>query len=193
LHVLDLDTGHDRLLDRYRSHWQDLAWSPSARKLAYVEDASVHVMEVAHPERDTAVQANATSPSWSPGGRFIVYDRCGGGLASGIDVARTDGSHVRHLTRVGCSPAWSPDGSRIAYRVWCGIKVVTPTGRDLTPPSAWRCQHVGVAGAPTWSPDGRLIAIGGDGVFVMRRNGSGLTKIWDQPAQRPAWRPVARR
>jgi hypothetical protein len=193
LHLLDLDTGHDRLLIQTWAHWQDLAWSPNGRKLAYVADASVYALEVAHPARVTAVRKNATSPSWSPGGRLIAYDRCAGGRASGIDVARADGSQVRHLTRVGCSAAWSPDGSRIAYRVWCGIKVVTPTGRDLTPPSVWRCQHVGVAGAPTWSPDGRLIAIGGDGVFVMRRNGSGLTKIWDQPAQRPAWRPVARR
>jgi len=193
LHLLDLETSRDRLLAGDWANWQDLAWSPDGTKLAYVAGASAYVMQVAKPERITPIRANATSPTWSPDGRLIAYDRCVGGQTSGIDVARSDGSHARQLTRVGCSPAWSYDGTRIAYTVWCGIKLVTPTGTQLTPPGAWRCRHVGVAGPLVWSPDSRRIAIAGrDGVYVMNRDGSGLRRIWDQPAERPAWRPVRR-
>ena len=192
LHLLDLKTNRDRLLSPDWTNWQDLSWSPDGTKLAYVAGASAYVMRVAKPEPTTPIRANATSPTWSPSGQLIAYDRCVG-QASGIDVARSDGSHVRRLTRLGCSPAWSHDGTRIAYTTGCGIKLVSPTGTQLTPPGAWRCQHVGVAGPPTWSPDSRRIAIAGhDGVYVMNRDGSGLSRIWDRPAERPSWRPVPR-
>lgn len=194
LHLLDLRTNRDRLLDHTWMNWQDLAWSPNAKQLAYVADATVHALQLAHPQRDAVVRQNATSPTWSPDGRLMAFDGCVGGRTSGISIGRANGSYVRRVTRTGCSPAWSPDGSRIAYTVWCGIRVIAPTGRDLTAPSAWLCRHIGVSGPPVWSPDGRKIAVGGsDGVYLMNRDGSGLTKIWSEPAERPSWRPVPRR
>jgi hypothetical protein len=45
-----------------------------------------------------------------------------------------------------------------------------------------------------WSPDSRKLALSGsDGVYLMNRDGSGLTRIWTEPAERPSWRPVPRR
>jgi len=196
LHLLDVRTNHDRLLDHTWAAWRDLAWSLDGRRLAYVENNAVYVMEVAHPKWGASepLRKDAGSPTWSPVGPLIAFDRCAGERATGVDVARTDGSHVQHLTQVGCSPAWSPDGSRIAYTVKCGIRVITPTGKDLTSPTAWRCRHIGVAGPPVWSPDGRKIAIGApDGVYLMNRNGGGLTRIWASTALRPSWRPVLSR
>jgi hypothetical protein len=68
---------------------------------------------------------------------------------------------------------------------------MTPTGSDVTPNSVWKCSHIGVPGYPTWSPDGRWLAIGGaEAVFVLRPDGSGLTKIWNRGTLRPSWRAV---
>jgi Tol biopolymer transport system component len=192
LHLFDLARKRDwRAIPAPLTNWQDLAWSPDGKRLAYVAGASIFVLQVAHSNRVTEVRANATSPSWSPDGKLIAFDRFDGKNPVGVSVSRADGTHVRRLTRFGAEPAWSPDGTRIAYTVSCGIRLMTPTGLDVTPHSVWKCSHIGVPGYPTWSPDGRRLAIGGaNGAFVLYPDGSGLKRIWDRAALRPSWRPV---
>lgn len=193
LHLFDLVRNKDRRLSPGWANWQDLTWSRDGTKLTYVTDANIEVVRMAQPQRPKEFKANATSPSWSPNGRLIAYDRFNGRESRGIYVSRLDGSHVRRLSKSGNSPAWSPDGSLIAFSVRCGIRLMTPTGKDVTPVSAWNCVHIGMPGTPVWSPDGRKLAFSGtDGVYVMSSNGSGLTKIWDGSAMEPAWRPIPR-
>jgi Tol biopolymer transport system component len=187
LHLFLPARNRDRLLLAGAGGWSDLAWSPDGRKLAF-SDGRVLVMPLARPQK-VQVIATGSSPSWSPNGRLIAYDR----VNRGIYVSRVDGTHVRRLTGSGSSPAWSPDGRLIAYRTNCGIRLMTPAGKDATPVSASRCAHIGLPGYATWSPDGRKLAFtANDGVYVMNRDGSGPTRIWGDTALRPAWRPVVR-
>ena len=193
LHLFDLARNKDRRLIRGAWwDWQDLAWSPNGKKLAYVVGAAIHIINLERPKEITALRAHSASPSWSPNGKLIAYDRFYG--KGGIFVSRPDGSHSRRLSKFGAAPAWSPSGNLIAYEVReCGIRLMTQTGKDVTANAVWKCAHIGVPGAPVWSPDGRRIAIAGaKGVFVMNANGSGLTRIWARPALRPSWRPVPR-
>jgi dipeptidyl aminopeptidase/acylaminoacyl peptidase len=194
LHLFDAARNKDRRIDAGNGNWQGLAWSPDGTRLAYVNAASVYVLRLAHPaRRPVLVRGAATSPSWSPNGRLIAYDRCTGGRTSGIEVARPDGSQLRHIRRFGCAPAWSPDGSRIAYLTRCGIRLRTTAGQDITPGSVWRCTHIGAGGSPVWSPDGRKIAASGaGGVYVMNADGSGLRMVWEGPSGIPSWRPLRR-
>ena len=95
---------------------------------------------------------------------------------------RLDGSPRRLLAVAGSAPAWSPDGSTIAYRASCGIKLITPGGRDVTPARAGTCHAIGVAGDPAWSPDGKKIAILGGraftpGTFIMDAHGRRVTLL----------------
>lgn len=195
LHLFDLVRNKDRRLSPTWDNWQDLTWSRDGTKLAYVANTKIEVMWIAHPQRPVVIKANATSPSWSPNGKLIAYDRyhvsAVGEASWGIYVSRSDGSRARRLSRWGRAPVWSPDGRLIAYSAGCGIRLMTPTGRDVTPISAWNCLHIGRPGTATWSPDGRKLAFAGtDGVYTMNRDGSGLKKVWDGHAMRPAWRPL---
>lgn len=56
-------------------------------------------------------------------------------------------------------PAWSPDGSRIAFVGDGGLFVANSQGGDITELSD--CRSVVCTGPPTWSPDGSRIAFGG--------------------------------
>ncbi|HET6986964.1 MAG TPA: hypothetical protein VFI00_10120, partial [Kribbella sp.] len=70
-----------------------------------------------------------------------------------IATVWTDGSHKRVLTRRGAAydPAWSPDGSQLAYSTYRGIALMTATGagQHLVVPDG---QH------PAWAPDGHRLS-----------------------------------
>ena len=99
----------------------------------------------------------------------------------------------------GSNPAWSPDGTRIAFDdrvcdpncqsdVWIMNADGTGRTRVTTEPSP--------DGDPTWSPDGSRIAFGsnlngGFDIWMVNLDGTGRTKITDDVVTDydPAWSP----
>jgi TolB protein len=70
-------------------------------------------------------------------------------------VANVDGSGRRTVSKEdGASPAWSPDGRRIAYSRFGDIYVVNVDGSG----ERLLVELDGFDDSPTWSPDGRRIA-----------------------------------
>ena len=117
---------------------------------------------------------------------------------SAIYSEKLDGSDRRLVAKNALAPAWSPDGTRIAYESSCGLRLVTPAGQDVTPASARRCQAIGPVGLPNWSPDGTKIAIEtAKGIYVVNADGTQLQLVsqWtssvfvDEGLERPSWRP----
>ena len=182
----------------------DLAWSPDGSSLAYrCNDGTPHinVLRLDGSSFRTIATGAAFWPSWSPTSTRIAYSTSLKRKAGGaIYTIALDGSRRRLLARDGAAPAWSPNGKVIAYQTSCGIRLVTPTGRDVTP--GHTACGIGLSGPPVWSPDGTKIAFEtSHGNFVMNENGSHLRLVvmqtsvahYGQQPGRAAWRPLPRR
>ena len=105
--------------------------------------------------------------------------------------------------RIDGYPAWSPDGSTIAY-YHAGITEVEPNGtaqtdRDLEgiwfidPDGSHPRLFLNGASQPAWSPDGGMLAFSGSSsrqIFTVRMDGTGLRRLTDRGCNlAPAWSP----
>jgi TolB protein len=117
-----------------------------------------------------------------------------------IFTMNADGTRVKQLTTnavADFSPAWSPNGKRLAFtRVIDGafeVFTMAADGRDQTNRSANPANDT----EPAWSPDGKRLAFrtdrdGNDEIYVMDADGGGQTNL-KQRRERPEARLVARR
>ena len=108
-----------------------------------------------------------------------------------IAVIRTDGLEPQSITP-GLAPAWSPDGTRLAYECAEEICVINADGTGLAQLT------VNPAGnhRPTWAPDGSKIAFaathaGVVELYAMAANGSGVVRLTQGVGfvGSPAWSP----
>jgi Tol biopolymer transport system component len=212
------------------------AWSPDGTLIAYTSsgeaveedqrDLEIYVIRADGTERRRLTDDRVldTAPAWSPDGKRIAFAHVpaeGTEAADGtIVVMDADGRGRLELTRhretpdvvFDSDPAWSPDGSLIAFsratftpegQVHIGIYTIDPTG-------AGERLLIEDAGEPAWSPDGSAIAYtsvrdrfgetcfhecstSGE-IYVAQRDGTNPRRLTTSRAddRSPAWAPNGR-
>jgi TolB protein len=94
------------------------------------------------------------------------------------------------------SPAWSPDGGRLAYVSFEGGKAAVVTQDVGTGRRRVVAGYKGTNSAPAWSPDGRQMVVtlsrdGGSQLYAMSAEGEGLRRLTQSGAidTEAAWAP----
>lgn len=203
-----------RIVRRFGSLGADPAWSPDGSRIAYAAGAPASRIVVASRSGRTLTSIStgrnvASGPTWSPNSRRLAYaeqldiDRSSQPGSNRVFVVNADGSDRRLLVASAAEPAWSPDGSRIAYIAYASpladagqVAVIGIDGAGARRVTSGVVPEAG----PAWSPNARVIAFarrtGSSSVVVaIRPDGTGertLIPARSGGASDPAWRrPIA--
>jgi Tol biopolymer transport system component len=190
------------------------AWSPDGSRIAFAahdgDGQRLFVMNADGSDVRPITDADGywvTGGAWSPDGTRIgftgsLFDDKGELASSDIFTVRPDGSDLVNVTQTPAAkddevgPTWSPDGSRIAFNKTSGRGTVLIV-RNLADGTERTITEGHVDDGPTWSPDGSLIAFnrspldgGGFDVWLVRPDGSALTRLTRDGGFSPAWQPL---
>ena len=216
----DIENFEDAL--RYWPTTRPIQWSADGSQIIFVQysqsryENRVYAVAPDGSNLELIVEA-AYQPNISPDGERVVYTatEVHRKLPFLIETRKIDGSDRRRLAEGGGEPnylypAWSPDGTRIAFArdsesaefEDTGIYTVAADGSDLR----WllRSAKWHVAG-PVWSPDGKSLAFTAwpgtlRVIYDIEEDGSKLTKVYESPIRekrelmdrivgQPAWSP----
>ena len=175
-------------------------WSPDGRRIAFVSSTRSGDSDVWVMQSDGANLVDLTpdglaegSPAWSPNGRELAFVSAAAVSpgAPSVEIASADGAGRRRLA-AGIGPAWSSDGTRIAYSADDGLHVIGSDGngdRLIAPVgrTAWK--------SVAWSPDGAELAyVRDDNLWVVGADGGEPRQLTSFSNLRvvadPVWSPT---
>jgi DNA-binding beta-propeller fold protein YncE len=183
IRIIDLATGSDTPLfgGAVTASERDPAFSPDGSRIAYGGADGLHVVD-ADGRGDRAILDRGYAPTWSPDGRSLAFvvSEGGTGLGNQADLASpptysiwvvdADGTGARRVDEIASndgpsSPAWSPDGTRLAFSAGSSASSDAVYVLEL---GSGHIERIAAGTRPAWSPDGtRMVVSTGGGVQVV--------------------------
>ncbi len=149
-----------------------------------------------------AMSPDGTKIAFSSWGDWIINDLGATIYGHALYIVNADGSGLTKIVGMNDnvnyekSPAWSPDGTKIAFEGWwageTNIYLVNVDGSNLQKLTNTTAFDY----SPVWSPDGKKIAFisnrdGNKEIYVMNADGSNLVNLTSNQADDiyPVWSP----
>lgn len=131
---------------------------------------------------------NVVSPDASPDGQRLAFAAAtlGGSKAPGIYVSNIQGGEPERLTTSpGDHPAWSPDGSQIAYTCGGSLDDVCVINADGSGQQNLTASDGVIDADPDWMPDGRIVFMSNRDtagertaeLYIMNADGTNVTRL----------------
>jgi Tol biopolymer transport system component len=213
--VMDADGGNLRKVTEADIEFSSASWSPDGQQIAFALHGDIHTINV-----DGTRLRNLTNspdvdrdPAWSPNGGRIAYtseqppEPDASRPREVLRVMNINGSGIKELTSelyIARAPAWSPDGTRIAFEhsedrqfgYTESINLVYLDGGFSRPIAVCSGYH-GCYGF-SWSPDSKYIAIarnltrldtGGGQLFTVSDVTTGELLATGDTIASPSWSP----
>jgi Tol biopolymer transport system component len=174
-------------------------WTPDGSQILFVAPSGQLSYVRVSDGTVTNLPVRGAGLAYHPSGSFFVFtSQRSNNSPLELFVASPDGATVRPLNLQGTNPILSPNGQFLLFfssssQPQAFVVELSPTGTPVGDPVPLNVSNLSVSGSfEPWSPDStRLVLPTESGLFVVRRDGTGLTPL-NASGFDPQWRPLPR-